>query len=121
MSSILERLAVKYQGPERLGRHALVPFSVRKFDRPRVLWLNERWLRESGVPIEDPAVASDLIRELLRKFAVAPMTDGRDDGHAILYADRYGGIGSSPHGGSGRCGLSAGFHGKGIEIGRAHV
>lgn len=114
MSSILERLAAKYPGPEALGQHALVPFSVRKLDRPRVLWLNDRWLRESGVPIEDLAVASDLITELLEKFAVAPMTDGRVDDHAILYADRYGGIGSTPHGGSGRCGLSAGFHGKGI-------
>lgn len=114
MPAILEKLAVKYPGPERLGRHAVVPFYVRKLDRPRVLWLNDRWLRESGVPIEDPAVATDLIRELLEKFAVTPTGDERDGDHTILYADRYGGIGSSPHGGSGRCGFSAGFHGKGI-------
>lgn len=114
MGSILERLAAKYPGPERLGQHVLVPFSVRKLDRARLLWLNDRWFRESGVPIEDPAVATDLTRELLEKFAVAPMTKGEGNDDATLYADRYGGVGSSPHGGSGRCGLSYGFHGKGI-------
>jgi hypothetical protein len=101
-----------------LGSRLLVPFAVRRFEHPRILWLNERWFMAAGVDVRIPDIQNEICACFLEKFAVsAPATDSAllpDGPEDVLWADRYGGMGSRPHGGSGRCGSSGPFNAKGV-------
>lgn len=101
------------------GEHLLVPFRARRLRAATVAWLNERWFVERGVDVVDPATRSRACAWLLDELAWTVPTGGDPDGaHAdeerIFFADRYGGSGMVPHGGSGRAGLAGCFQVKGI-------
>lgn len=100
--------------PADLSEHALVPFEVRTLENARLLWLNERWLIESGRDPRDTTAREAFAAKLMRDFAVTSAPPGAGDGAATLFADLYGGSGGEIHGGSGRCGSRDGFIAKGI-------
>jgi hypothetical protein len=103
--------------PAALSAHAAVPFEIRRLPHARLLWLNERWLTESGVAPHDAEARATFAARLLRDFAVTSRASDLPGTSACphtLYADRYGGSGGAVHGGSGRCGSKDGFIAKGI-------
>ena len=118
--------------------------AVRRLTNARVLWLNERWLIESGEEPFGPVSRESYAERFLEDFGVLacdtqvgvgePATRGAVsrsafDAAAIfegnapgsgggaaqyLMADRYGGTDGAVHGGSGRSAAKGGFIAKGI-------
>ena len=100
-----------------LGPHIGVPVRVRGLPAARVLWLNRRWFLQASVNILDAEVRAAQERWLLETYAVQSDydSDSRDGEPASDYfADRYGGSGGAPHGGSGRCLVHGDFNAKGV-------
>ncbi len=100
-----------------LGPHLGAPVQVRRLPGPRVLWLNRRWFLQAGVNILDPEVRAVQERWLTETYAVRCSDDaGPHAGEAAsdYFADRYGGSGGAPHGGSGRCIVHGDFNAKGV-------
>lgn len=91
-----------------------LPVPMTKIDGARVLWLNERAARL------DPAFAAlgssfeAYERSLLDMCAFRVAGDEAKPADCIAYADRYGGVGISRNGGSGRAVTLGGYHVKGI-------
>lgn len=103
--------------PSGLGEHIAVPFEVRRLPHARLLWLNERWLIEAGMAPHDTQARASFAARMLQDFAVTSRVSDLPGTSAcphVLHADRYGGTGGAPHGGSGRCGIKDGFIAKGI-------
>jgi hypothetical protein len=105
--------------PAQLGEHISVPFRVGRLRSPSLVWLNDRWLLESGQNPFDPELRTSFAASLLSTFGVRATTQnvilqGATRDESLLLADRYGGTGGSAHGGSGRCGSRDGFIAKGI-------
>ncbi len=103
------------------GPALLVPFQARRLRAASVVWLNQRWFLERDVDVTDPATHRRACAWLLGEFGYHVPGPG-DDEHAsggeekTFHADRYGGSGHLPHGGSGRAGLSGCFQAKGIGV-----
>jgi hypothetical protein len=101
----------------KLGDHIFVSFPVRPLVGAKVIWMNERWMIESGMDPLDSKCYSDFELKLLNYFGVSSTffaTDNAKSKSSYLFADRYGATGGSIHGGSGRCGVRDGFIAKGI-------
>ena len=101
------------------GPAMLVPFRARRLARASVAWLNERWFLERGVDVADPATRARAGAWLVDELGYqVPDPGDPDDAYGaderIFHADRYGGSGHVPHGGSGRAGLAGCFQAKGI-------
>jgi hypothetical protein len=104
-----------------LGDHFGVRFDVRPLESAKLLWLNHRWLIESGIDPLDQATRVEFASQLLRRFAVTSLpgasagSDRRTAGAVeALIADRYGSSNGSSFGGSGRCGSAGELFAKGI-------
>ena len=103
------------------GTALLVPFTARRLRGASVLWLNERWFLERHLDVTDAATRRRACAWLLDEFAYSvPGSADPDDafsaGEKTFAADRYGGSGMVPHGGSGRAGLSGCFQAKGVGV-----
>ena len=91
-----------------------LPLPMTKIDGARVLWLNERAARH------DPAFAAlgnsleAYERSLLDTCAFRVSRDESEVPDHIGYADRYGGVGISRNGGSGRAMTLGNYHVKGV-------
>lgn len=117
----LARLATATVDPADWGESLCVVFEARRLTTARVCWLNKRWFVEQGVDVLDPGVRERVGRWLLQEFGyVVPRTEDPPESFgsesAKFLADRYGGTGLVPHGGSGRAGIRNGFQVKGIGI-----
>jgi hypothetical protein len=99
----------------------LVPFQATRLSRAKVVWLNERWFLERQIDVLDCSTRKRVVAWLIDEFAycVPAKSDPHDAYVAvekIFGADRYGGSGLVPHGGSGRAGISGRFQVKGIGV-----
>jgi len=83
-----------------LSQFSVVPINVKQNKKARVAWLNKSWFREHGVDLSVPSTHDYVTVWLTEVFGVHVNPQGRHIGH---FADRYGGTGGAPHGGSGRC------------------
>ncbi|HKE19389.1 MAG TPA: hypothetical protein VKB80_31145 [Kofleriaceae bacterium] len=103
------------------GAGLLVPFEARRLRGASVAWLNERWFLERRLDVTDAATRRRACAWLLDEFAYSVPGEG-DPADACsaqvrtFAADRYGGSGMVPHGGSGRAGLSGCFQAKGVGV-----
>ncbi len=103
------------------GDAMLLPFVAKKLCHPTVVWINERWLLERGINVLDPSARKRTLNWLIDQFAYCVPADGDPagaylDAEKVLKADRYGGSGIVPHGGSGRTGTLGRFQIKGIGV-----
>ncbi|WP_217430919.1 hypothetical protein, partial [Sphingomonas bacterium] len=94
-------------------------FEVRRFRRPSVLWLNDRWFLECGTDLARAGARKSAERTLLERFAVSAPSHfdppaGFGETAAPLCCDSYGAPNGSVHGGSGRVGGRDGLQAKGI-------
>ncbi|HTE51512.1 MAG TPA: hypothetical protein VK698_11750 [Kofleriaceae bacterium] len=101
------------------GDDLLVPFQARRLAGATVAWLNERWFLERGVDVTSARTRARASAWLVDELGYQVPDPGDPpeaygDGERTFHADRYGGSGQVPHGGSGRAGLSGCFQGKGI-------
>lgn len=100
----------------------LVPFVAHRLRHARAVWINERWFLEKGLDVSEPETYQRVSAWLVDEFgfSVRGDTDPASmfhDNEKIFYADRYGSTeGTSPHGGSGRVGISGYFQVKGIGV-----
>ncbi|WP_426933647.1 hypothetical protein [Xanthomonas arboricola] len=101
---------------------ALVSFPTRRLRGAAVVWMNNGWFLEKGIDLTTPSTYDRVADWLVNEFAFCVYGDR---GHIAdfdatkkeFYADRYGTTeGTSPHGGSGRVGISGQFQVKGIGI-----
>jgi hypothetical protein len=101
------------------GENMLVPFSSRRLRNASVVWINVRWFLEHGIDARCLATRSRIHAWLMKEFAYAvplPTDQPKDftSESKTLWADRYGGSGLVPHGGSGRVSVSGAFQAKGV-------
>lgn len=101
------------------GAELLVPFVARRLARATVAWLNERWFLERGIDVTRAATRARACAWLVDELGYqVPDPGDPDDAYRpeerTFHADRYGGSGHVPHGGSGRAGLAGCFQAKGI-------
>ncbi len=97
------------------GQH--VPVRLRRLQRARVLWLNQRVMRND--PRFDVAggTADAYAAHVLDccAFAIAADSSAASESCEVTgFADRYGGAGIGRNGGSGRAAVVNGYHVKGI-------
>jgi hypothetical protein len=113
--ALLEGSEVARNDPGLLGPEVLVDFEVRRLKGARLLWLNTRWFLEDGIDVTNPKTHAQVADWLTATYGVVS-TASRPSGGSCgwLQADRYGGTDGAIHGGSGRCGGSGRFHGKGV-------
>lgn len=93
------------------------PFQASKLSDASVAWLNRKWFVEQGLDVLDPFVLQQIEAWLIDEFGyVVPAQDKASPPAPAktFLADRYGGSGLAPHGGSGRAGISGKFQVKGI-------
>jgi len=111
LSALSSREAEAFFDPQ--GQH--LALSMRRFPQARVIWVNQRVMRED--PAFD-ACGGTLARysaHLLRSCAYAVTDQSPEDEETIIgVADRYGGIGIGHNGGSGRAVVVNGYHVKGV-------
>lgn len=104
---------------ESVSQHLQVETEVLPLTKARLVWLNHDWFAERWSEAFDEGAERELEKWLIKSFAVGV------PGHLGLppksfappltrYADRYGGTGGAPHGGSGRCINLGQFNAKGI-------
>lgn len=103
-----------------LGQAFSAPVSVRQLPNAKLLWLNQAWFDCQGFDSGDANRNTQLKAWLERAYGVCtlelsgePVAPRRSD-HLLYYADRYGGTGGAPHGGSGRCIHHSGLNAKGV-------
>lgn len=101
-----------------LSESLYVPFRVRAFRAPKLLWVNPRWLAAIGAGSERGKRES-VCAWLVERFAVGvPQYWDPEASYAgpwrTLYADRYGATQGSSQGGSGRVGTIGAFQVKGV-------
>jgi len=105
--------------PKALAQALYVPFEVKAFANPTVVWLSHRYWIGEGVDSGNAEVRRKLEAELLDRYAFA-VPDPRDTKDVFtaktrhFHADRYGAASGATHGGSGRAGDCDGFNVKGI-------
>lgn len=104
---------------EALGNNIYVVFPVRTLSQAKVVWLDEQWFLENGLDIGYARTRKQVEIALLDVFGVEAIgyEEARKSSigvQKVLFADRYGGSGGAPHGGSGRCGIFGGLNAKGI-------
>lgn len=105
-------------GIKALSDNLFVSFTARSLPQAEVLWLNERYWRETGVDLASPNQRAALRAWLLDTYAFCIPTP--DNAECLggqtkdFLADRYGNSKGSLHGGSGRCGTAGPFNVKGI-------
>lgn len=103
------------------GADMLVPFPARRLRHASVVWINRRWFRACGLDASSAEVDARLCHWLIDEFAhVVPRPEDTEASFAAggreWFADRYGGTGWVPHGGSGRAGIAGRFQAKGIGV-----
>lgn len=99
----------------------IVPIRVRAYRKPKVMWLNKRWLISQNVlcDLTDSAII-ECENWLIASFAYGLPLSQADEIHftqesKTFYVDRYGNAnGFVQSGGSGRAAISDGFQIKGI-------
>ena len=98
-----------------------VPFTAQKLRHPKLVWINHRWLLQNRIKVDDQQAVDSAVRWIEEHlgFAVPQSHDQPAEyieAFKTFKADRYGGSGIGPHGGSGRCGTWDGFQVKGIGV-----
>ncbi len=95
------------------GQH--LPLSMRRFPQARVIWVNQRVMRQDPAFDACGSTLADYSAHLLRSCAYAVTDQPPEDEEAVIgVADRYGGIGIGHNGGSGRAVIVNGYHVKGV-------
>lgn len=103
---------------ERISPALYAPNRARRFRKPSILWLNERWFTEVGIDLGQADAREKIEHWLLETYAVGiPSVHDPEEVYAgpelEMMADRYGGTGGALHGGSGRCLFKGRFNVKG--------
>jgi hypothetical protein len=79
----------------------------------KLFWLNAEWFHSYGIDVFDKATRLKAEKWLLDTFSIQTC-DANEPSNLVARADRYGGNGGTPHGGSGRCVYRGRFNVKGV-------
>ena len=101
-------LQLLFEGkPTRLGPSSYVEVRAKKLSRPKLVYLNIRYLKEMGIAVPETGVNESFLQQLYEEIAYV-VPGPKDDPslftseEKIFYADRYGGMGLNSNLGSGR-------------------
>lgn len=110
-----ERLQVGLVDLSRWSNQLLVPFQVRRLKKPRVIWINDRWLLERGYDTRSNSDVILLSNWLIEEFGWVVECSGTGSDVKQVFADRYGTTDAAiQHGGSGRVATLGCFQLKGV-------
>ena len=111
LSGLSSMEALAFFDPE--GQH--LPLSMARLPQARVLWVNQRVMRQDPMFYTCGGTLDDYRAHLLHSCACVVADQSYEDKETVIgVADRYGGIRIGHNGGSGRAVILNGYHVKGV-------